>query len=173
MFDDEAGPAQPGGVLLVDHDPFEAPELTEADYQRLFAAQLAADPGDPDADLFLDGPVQDSAVRDRRAWAAQVIQVAQTAPITDFLISQLSTIDVTDLDEDLQIGSAVAWTRIGNYVQARRGEVIAAVARTARPVLDLHPLAAAAGEIGAALALGSGAASTLVDSSLLLADRLP
>src|SRR3954452_19184259 len=109
MFDDEtgpasaAGPAQPAGVLLVDHDPFEAPELTEADYQRLFAAQLAADPGnpdaDPDTDPFLDSPVQDSAVRDRRAWAAQVIAAAQTAPVTDFLISQLSTIDVTDLDE--------------------------------------------------------------------------
>jgi hypothetical protein len=145
---------------LVYVDDLDAPPLTDAEIAELIA-------GDPE-------PWDDSraeAARQERITA--VLAAGQTAPVTDLLIGQLSDLDPDRLDQDQRVALTKCWQRVRNHVDARLGQTVAAVARNAEPVLGTHPLAEATSEIGAALALGAGAAGTLVSTSVLLTDRLP
>src|SRR4051795_2138461 len=94
----------------------EEPEMTDAEFDAMVADLIASDPE----------PWPELSVQERRAQADLVIAAGESGPITEVLIAQLNHLDTTILAEDQRIGLAVAWQRVTNYAQARRGLAVVA-----------------------------------------------
>jgi hypothetical protein len=135
---------------------YDEPELTEADYLAQVERMIAADPENRPEPT-----------------AAEVIARGQTEPLTSALVAQLEAIDVCALDEDEAIGYAVAAARVRNRWDALSGLAVARATAVSRDCAEVPRELHAAGQLGAALGLGRGAADTLVTASTELAGRLP
>lgn len=131
----------------------EIPAWERDDFDRWFEQLVAADPESPPD-------------------TAAVVAASGTAAVTPGLIAQLAEIEPDASSPSDQVGLAVAWARIENYATARK---LAAIARVAGPAPrhDLDDGAFAWAEVGAALRLGDGESSALVDASRELPSRLP
>ena len=104
---------------------------------------------------------------------ADVITRGQSAPITPELIAELHRIDPTTVTEDQRIGLTVAWDRVANYAHARRGLAVTAAVAATPDTKEIPRELAAAGQLGAALGLGSGATDALIAESGQIAAMLP
>ena len=104
---------------------------------------------------------------------ADVITRGQSAPITPELIAQLWAIDPSQLSQDEAVGYAVAMDRIANAAHARRGLGVNQAVATTPDTKEVPRELAAAGQLSAALGLGSGATDALIAESGQLAEMLP
>ena len=145
---------------LVDDAGFFAPPRTDEEIARL----IAGDPEPPDPD---------EVAASRRERVAELLAAGQSAPVDGVLVGHLDALDPAELDQEQRLALVVGQQRAANHAQAMRGRAVAAFAADTTAVFDLHPRAVAAGDVGSALALGRGAADSLVDTSVALADRLP
>src|SRR3954447_1101831 len=145
---------------LLGERALDPPALSDAE----IAVLIAGDPEPPDP-----GEVEAS----RRVRVAEVLAAGVSAPMDAVLAGQLAGIDPAGWDDEQRVALAAGLQRVANAAHAQRADAVAAYARAVGPVLGVHPLAAAAGEIGSALALGRGAADALVSTSVSLPDRLP
>ena len=104
---------------------------------------------------------------------ATVITRGESAPITPELIAQLWAIDPTTLSTDQAIGYAVAFKRIANAADARSALGVNQAVATTPDTKEIPRELAAAGQLGAALGLGSGATDTLIADAGQIATMLP
>ena len=144
---------------FIDDADFFAPPLTDEE----IAVLIASDPEPPDPELV---------AASQRERVAKLLAAGQSAPMDDVLAGQLGGLDPATLDQEQRLALTVGLQRVANRTDALRGRVVAAFTADAVAVFDLHPRAVAAADVGAALALGRGAADTLVETSVALADRL-
>src|SRR4051794_8209358 len=141
-----------------------------------------------EAEMFVASPVVSDA--EFAAWAAEldgaaavptaveVIAAGERGDVTPALVSRLAAIDPAELDDDARVGLAVCWSRVRNYADAMVGRTVAVqIAATSavggpRDVVRIEAERLAAGELAAALRLGTGAADGLVFVADALARRL-
>jgi hypothetical protein len=132
------------------------PELSDADYDRMVAELIAADP------LHRPEPTVDEVL----AWA-------QTEPPSAAVWAQLQAIDPTGLDEDQGISYSVGWERVANSAHGYRAlgvaATVAASPRCATVPREMH----AAHQLGPALGFGRGAGDRLVADAVAVATGLP
>lgn len=132
------------------------PAWSEADEVALTAALVAADP----------------ALRVEPA-AAEVVAVAETAPLDRALLGRLADVDVDELDDAGLVSFAVAWTRVSNHAAAQVARAVARFRSRIDPGEALGASTLTSAEFGVALSLGAGGADRLVATSAALAARLP
>ncbi len=164
MFDRCSDAAASTGVLwsdlpaVDDFAPGEVPpgaELSAADWDAWIDELAAADP-------------------DRPCSAAEALAQARVDGTT---FDRLGAVDLSELDADQLVALATAADRLANSAHALRARAVAALPAAMEGGLlghdwvDARRLAAA--EVGAALALGSGAADLLVDAASSAVTRLP
>jgi hypothetical protein len=162
-----AGVAAGASVLLA------TPPGTEADWQRLVDAQIAAAPAEDLWDLEVLPPVEEPLLLPLPAPPDQLIARAEVEPITAGLASQLWEVDPARLGADARVGYAVVMDRVANAAHARRGLAAAALVEVCLDCPQVPAPMSATLQLSAALGLGRGAASELVATALTLADRLP
>src|SRR3954452_8163008 len=110
--------------------------------------------------------------------AVEVIAAGERDGVTPALVARLAGIDPASLDDDARVGLAVCWSRVRNYADAMVGRTvavqIAATSAVGGPadVVRIEAERLAAGELAAALRLGTGAADSLVFVADALARRL-
>src|SRR3954451_15319764 len=142
-----------------------------------------------EVDMLVPSPKIDDA--EFAAWAAELDGSAVVSPtaveviaagerdgVTSALVARLTGIDPVSLDDDARVGLAVCWSRVRNYADAMVGRTvavqIAATSAVGGPadVVRVEAERLAAGELAAALRLGTGAADSLVFVADALARRL-
>ena len=108
----------------------------------------------------------------------QVLHAAQHEPVTAELVGRLDAIDPASLDDAGRLAYANGVQRVANAMLARKAEAVAGLTgaqingnQIGNDRVDAQRLAAS--EVGAALALGSGAADLLVAVSNEFVHRLP
>src|SRR4051794_2250114 len=139
-----------------------------------------------EAEMFVASPVVSDA--EFAAWAAEldgravptaveVIAAGERAAVTPALVGRLAAIDPAELDDAARVGLAVCWSRVRNYADAMVGRTVAVqIAATSavggpRDVVRIEAERLAAGELAAALRVGTGAADGLVFVADALARR--
>jgi hypothetical protein len=103
----------------------------------------------------------------------EVIALAESAPVTPQLISQLHAIDASTLTADQRVGLAVGWQRVANYADAQRALAVVATTAACPDQAQVPRELNAASELGPALGIGSTAADGLVAESTQLVEVLP
>lgn len=132
------------------------PAWTEADEAALTAVLVAADPA-----LAVEPA------------AAEVVAVAETAPLDRALLGRLAGVDVDELDDTGLVSFAVAWTRVSNHAAAQVARAVVRFRSRIDPGEALSASTLTSAEFGIALGLGAGGADRLVATSAALAARLP
>src|SRR4051812_2310117 len=139
------------------------PEMTDTEFDAMVADLIAADPE----------PWPEPTVHERRAQADLVIAAGESGPVTGVLVDQLHRLDTTILTDKQRIGLAVAWQRVTNYAEARRGLAVVATVEACpdAPMVprELH----ASSQLEAALGVGSGAMGVMIAAATQLSHLLP
>jgi hypothetical protein len=103
----------------------------------------------------------------------EVIALGESAPMTAELMAQLEAIDPTTLEPDQRVGWTVGCQRAANHWEALRASGVVATTQACpddpQAPRELH----AAGQLGPALGLGTGATDALIAESTQLVEVLP
>src|SRR4051812_7250854 len=162
MFEAEDVP--PAEHLLAEWDVLDrdAAAPGAAWYPSGSTADNIADDGDADILDWPGGPSVDD-----------VIDAAESAPVTPALIAQLAALDLASLDDGQRVAVTVGWDRVRNYAEAQLAISTVAVveAMPATELFTAEQLAAA--ELGPALRIGTATAQGLVTDARTLTRRLP
>src|SRR4051794_29782959 len=139
------------------------PQMTDTEFDAMVTQLIASDPE----------PWPELTVEERRAQADLVIAAGESGPITEVLIAQLNRLDTTILTEDQRIGLAVAWQRVTNYAEARRGLAVVATVKACPDSPQVPRELHASGQLEAALGVGAGAMGMLIAAATQLDAMLP